>query len=171
VQHGVALLQQTGDLARAEAERLAIEAPREDQRSSDAEREGQQDGEAHRRQCLLELRRDLLFEEADRHDADHAAGGVRDRDLRAHGSPKRSLLEPDIFLSRERRARIGRHALADVVRIRMRVADAVLVRDHHERSTGAAADRLGDRLDDRRRIGRAHSLENVGRVGDRVRDR
>ena len=78
VQHRVALLEEPGDLARAEAEGLTIDAPGKDQRSADPESQRKEHRQAHRRERLRELLGELGIEEADRHDPDHvAAAGDR----------------------------------------------------------------------------------------------
>src|SRR5258708_3072045 len=119
---------------------------------------------------VREVLRELRVEEADRNDADHPVAG-HDRDLRADRAPERALLVPDVHVTGERAARIGRDALADVLRVGVRIPDAVLVRDDDEVGAHGPPDRLGDRLDRLCRVRLAHRLPDVRGRRDRVRDR
>ncbi len=60
--------------------------------------------------------------------------------------------------------------LADVVGVRVRVADALGVHDDHEVGAGRLADALGVRLQDGARIGVVQCVQHGGGGGDRERD-
>src|SRR5207245_4425529 len=133
VEHRLALLEERGDVARLKTERLTLQAPREEQRARYAEAECESDVPSDHRHPPKDRRVHLVLEKTDRDDADDPLLRVKDRHLRPHRPPERALLDPDPGLTLERRRGIGRNALADLLGVRMRVANDVDVRDGDER--------------------------------------
>jgi len=89
----------------------------------------------------------------------------------AKRSAESPFLIADVHVPRQRLVRVRGHTLPDVLGVRMRIADAILVRDDDEVRADRAPDRLGDGLDGLGWLRVAHRLDDVGRRGDRVRDR
>ena len=170
VEHRLALLEQRGDVARLKAEGLALEASSEQERAGDPETESEGDIPADHRHPPQKRRVHLVLEKADRDDPDDLALRAEDRHLCPHRLAERALLDPDPRLPLERRRRVGRYPLADLLGVRMRVADSVDVRDDDERCSFALADGFGDRLYDGRRLRIGESLDHVGHRRDRMTD-
>src|SRR5258706_4197289 len=170
VEHRLALLEQRGDIAWLKAEGLTLQASREEERAGDPETESEGDVAAHHRHPLEKRRIHLILQETHRDDPDDLSLRAEDRHLRSHGFAQRALLDPDPRLPLQRRRRVGRNTLADLLGVRMRVADAIDVCDDHERRRLALADRFSDRLDDGRRLRIGEGLDHVGHRRDRMAD-
>ena len=94
VEHRLTLLHQRRDLRGLDAERHALDGPREQQGGRHAEGEGDRGVEGDVEHLGVEPDADLRLEDADRHLADRASRGVDDGRPRVGGPAEAALVDP-----------------------------------------------------------------------------
>ena len=99
VKTGLTRFQQTRDLARLQSKSLPLQPQCQQERTSDAEGEGNQQIEGKLRKHRRELLRKRTFKEADRHDPDDTVLSVEDGCLSARRYAERAMFHPNPGMS------------------------------------------------------------------------
>jgi hypothetical protein len=146
VQDRVVVLVERRDLARLEAERLPLDAPREQQRQQRPDQQRQCGEREQPRQLVADLGADVLDEHAGGDEADDPPGRRPHRHHRADRLTERAGARLDHRLALRGGAERPHEAPADLVAIGVRVADALRAHHHDERDAGRPARALGQRL-------------------------
>lgn len=165
------MLVHPGQLARVHAVGLALEPAGDQRGAGGGDHDGDGAGAEDQWQLPVVGGGDVVDLEPGRHQGGYRSVRGGHRDGRLDFVAQRAVHALGVDLPVQGGADGADEPVADLARHRVRVADSLVVHDDDEVDAGDFAGGLGDRLENRRGIGRLECGEQAGRMREGLRDR